>query len=202
MKLFYSGNSPYARRTRLAARQVANLSGLVIEEVDAAPLGTADHALFQHGPGAKVPGLQTESGAYLCETLVITNYLNGRSGGKLMPGDPAQFEGVLELEGIGSLLMDTLFHCSHEKRRAAGEQSPGVIAKETERANRCYDALETRLGGQAAVLNVGTIAAVASLGYSDWRHAEDDWRGGRPGLAAWFDEMMKNRDVAETHPII
>jgi glutathione S-transferase len=66
MKLFYSGNSPYARRTRLAARQVANLSGLVIEEVDAAPLGTSDHALFQHGPGAKVPGLQTESGAYLC----------------------------------------------------------------------------------------------------------------------------------------
>ncbi|MFP6773960.1 MAG: glutathione S-transferase family protein [Alphaproteobacteria bacterium] len=197
MKLFYSGNSPYARRTRLAAR----LSGLAIEEVDAAPLGTEDHALFQHGPGAKVPGLQMASGAYLCETLVITNYLNGQSGGKLMPSDPGQAEAVLELEGIGSLLMDTLFHCSHEKRRETGEQSPGVIAKETGRANRCYDALESRLGGQAAVLNVGTIAVVASLGYADWRHAEDDWRGGRPGLAGWFGEMMKNGDVAETHPI-
>jgi glutathione S-transferase len=196
MKLFYSHNSPYARRTRMAAR----ISGLGVEEVDAAPLAEAKEMLLSHGPGVKVPGLVTDGGSFLCETLVITHYLNSQSGGKLLPADPGAAEAVLELEGIGSLLMDTLFACSHEKRREAGEQSPGVITKETDRAARCYDALENRLAGQRGALNLGTIAVIASLGYADWRHAEDNWRGGRPGLAAWADEMMKFPEVSDTYP--
>ena len=62
MKLYYSGNSPYARRVRIAART----DGLVVEEIDVSPLAVENHALLQHGPGAKVPGLETDSGAYLC----------------------------------------------------------------------------------------------------------------------------------------
>ncbi|MDP6874327.1 MAG: glutathione S-transferase N-terminal domain-containing protein [Alphaproteobacteria bacterium] len=196
MKLFYSGNSPYARRARIAARA----SGLAVEEVDASPLAAEDHFLLQHGPGAKVPGLETDAGTYLCETLIITRYLNDLSGGKLLPIDAAAAEAVLELEGVGSLLMDTLFHCSHEKRREAGEQSPAVIAKEDLRANRCYDALDSSLAGQEAALNLGTIAAIAALGYADWRHPEHDWRSGRAGLAAWAEAMMQDQAVAETYP--
>ncbi len=194
MKLFYSHNSPYARRARIAARA----SGLPVEEVDVSPLGTVDHPLFEHGPGAKVPGLLTDGGAFLCETLVITNYLNEMSGGKLRPAEGKEAD--MALEGVGSLLMDTLFHCSHEKRREDGERSPSVIEKESARAARCYDELDRRLSGQSASLTLGAIAAACSLGYADWRHAEDNWRGGRPGLQSWFDAMMQNSDVAETYP--
>ena len=73
--------------------------------------------------------------------------------------------------------------------------------KEAARASRCYDALDIRLAGQSATLHLGTIAAVASLGYADWRHPDDDWRQGRDGLKAWFEEMMQNPAVAETKPI-
>ncbi len=127
--------------------------------------------------------------------------MNDLSGGKLLPSEPAAAEAVLELEGIASLLMDTLFHCSHEKRREAGEQSPAVIDKESLRARRCYDALEAKLAGQDAVINLGTIAAIAALGYADWRHADDNWRKGRDGLAAWADAMMKVPAVADTYPV-
>ncbi|MDP7549379.1 MAG: glutathione S-transferase family protein [Alphaproteobacteria bacterium] len=197
MRLFYTGNSPYARRARIAART----DGLAVEEIDVAPLAVEDHALLRQGPGAKVPGLQTDSGGYLCETLIITRYLNDQAGGRLMPDDPAAMEAALELEGIGSLLMDSLFLRAHENRREPGEQSTALKDKERQRAERCYDALDSRLTGQPAVINLATIAALAALGYADWRHAGDEWRVGREGLAAWFDEMMKYPSVAETYPV-
>ncbi|MEQ9124950.1 MAG: glutathione S-transferase [Alphaproteobacteria bacterium] len=196
MKVFYTGNSPYARRARLAARA----SGLDVEEVDVAPLDSPTNPLRDKGPGVKVPGLETDAGTYICETLLITNYLNQKSGGRLQPSEPAAAEAALENEGVGSLLMDSLFLRSHEKRRAEGEKSPGVIEKEAGRATRCYDALAGLLSGKPAELNSGTIAAVAALGYADWRHAEDDWRKGREGLAKWFEDMHGLPDVAETKP--
>ena len=69
MKLFYSGNSPYARRPRMAIRE----GGLMdkVEEVDVAQSDDRVALLLEYGPGAKVPGLLTDSGAFLCETLVI-----------------------------------------------------------------------------------------------------------------------------------
>ena len=197
MKLYYTGNSPYARRARLAARA----SGLGVEEVDVAPLAAADNIIRGKGPGAKVPGLETDDGAYMCETLLITNYLNQKSGGRLTPSDPKAAEAALELEGIGSLLMDSLFTRSHEKRREGSERSEAEIEKEAGRAARCYDALTAKLSGAPAEVNSATIAAVAALGYADWRHADDNWRQGRDGLAKWFDAMHENADVAETKPV-
>ncbi|WP_416896747.1 MAG: glutathione S-transferase family protein [Minwuia sp.] len=196
MKLFYTQNSPYARRPRLVARTAR----LEIEEVDMSPLADRVGELLDLGPGGKVPGLLTDSGVYLTETLLITRYLNDAAGGKLTPREADRAEKVLEMEGIGSLLMDSLFTRSHEKRRDDGEKSQALIDKEGARAARCYDALNERLTNQPTVLDFGTIAAISALGYADWRHADDNWREGRPGLANWFNEMMVNPAVAETAP--
>lgn len=76
-----------------------------------------------------------------------------------------------------------------------------MLETETNRIARCYEALDQRLSHQAAVLNNVTIAAIAALGYADWRGADDNWREGRDGLAAWFDAITKNSDVGETAPI-
>ena len=53
MKLYYSGNSPYARPARIAAR----LSELSMEEVDVSPLQVEDHFLLKHGPGGENAGV-------------------------------------------------------------------------------------------------------------------------------------------------
>jgi glutathione S-transferase len=196
MKLFYSGNSPYARRTRIAARECG--LGARVEEIDSTTLTADGHPLLAYGPGAKVPALQTDSGAFLCETLIITRYLNEHGNGQLIPSSADE---MLELEGIGSLLMDSLFVRAQENRREPGESSPAFIAKESERAARCYDALDAKLTGTAATVDLGTIAAVTSLGYANWRHADDNWRSGRDGLAKWYDEMMKFPSVSDTDPV-
>jgi glutathione S-transferase len=198
MILFHSPNSPYARRVRVAVREFG-LSDRV-EEQNVSPLAAPDNVLHRHGPGAKVPGLLTDGGVFLCETLVICHYLDGISGGRFYPADPTARERCLQIEGVASLLMDSLFFRAHENRRAAGEQSPAVIDKEAARAARAYDALEDLAAGFGDELDMSLISVAAALGYADGRHPGDNWRGGRPTLAAWFEAMMQRPALAETVP--
>jgi glutathione S-transferase len=193
LKLLHAQNSPYARRARLAAR----FSGLEIEELDVSKDEKARDALVGAGPSAKIPGLLLDDGTCLCESLIITSYLNRQSGGKLMTDDPK----LLEIEGIGSVLIDATYKRSKERLSEDGAPSPTVLKTETDRIARCYDALNERLSGKAADINLATIAAVSGLGYANWRGAEDNWRDGRPGLAAWYDAMMENKDIAESAPV-
>jgi len=198
LKLFYTANSPYARRPRLAVR-AAGLEGRV-EEVDVAPLGTPDHPLLAMGPGGKVPALLTDSGALLCETLLICQHLDDCSGGRLRPAGGPQREREMAIEGVASLLMDSLFQRSHEKRRADGERSQAVIDKETARARRCYDALDSHVVALADAPGLAAIAVACGLGYAEWRHPDDGWRDGRPALAAWFEAAVRIPGFAQTHP--
>ena len=193
MKLLHAQNSPYARKARLAVR----FSGLDIEELDVSKDPEARKVLDGGGPSAKIPGLLLDDGTCLSESLIITNYLNRLSGGKLMSDDPK----LLELEGIGSVLIDATYKRSKERLAEDGEPSPTVLKTETDRIARCYDALDARLSGKPAEINLATIAAIAGLGYANWRGADDNWREGRPGLAAWYDAMHENSDVAETAPV-
>ena len=163
MKLFYTPNSPYARRTVLAVREF----DLPVELVDVSPLAAPDNILRDLWPGGKVPALQTDEGAFICETLLILNYLDGLSGARLYPGNAEMRAVVMQVEGIAALLMDSLFVRSHENRRDSSEQSPSLIEKETERAAQCYDALEDVVERFGRVMHMGSISTVAALGYAD-----------------------------------
>lgn len=198
MKLFYSANSPYARRPRIAYQE----AGLQ-DRVDEVCLDSPDDRskmLMEHGPGGKVPGLLTDSGVYLCESLIIARHLDEASGGKLYPSEAAAREFTYEVEGIASLLMDSLFNRAHENRRDPAIQSPDAIEKEAARAQHCYDALDSLVDRFDHQIDMGTITAVASLGYADGRHPGDDWRKGRPKLAAWFETMMQRPAMANSKP--
>jgi len=157
--------------------------------------------LFRYGPGGKVPALLTDSGVFLCESLIIARYLDEVSGGRLYPAERAAWEFTLHVEGVTCVLMDSLFIRAHENRRDPSERSPGLIEKERERARRCYDVLAKLVERFGDAVHMDQVTAVACLGYADWRHPGDDWRGGRAKLAAWFDRMMKRPAMAETKPV-
>ena len=99
MKLFYVPNSPYARRTVLAVCEF----DLPVELIDVSPLASPDNILRDLGPGGKVPALQTDGGAFICETLLILNYLDGLSGARLYPGNAATRAVVMQIEGMAQL---------------------------------------------------------------------------------------------------
>lgn len=195
MKLYISGNSPYARRARIAARE-GGLSARVEEVV----ISGFDELLAQ-GPGGKIPILVTDSGVSLCESLIITRYLNEASGGRLLPDDPDERLTCLAMESVASVLMDSLFVRSMENNHRPEElKSEAVLTREAERGRRCYDALENTVAG-AQQVTLASIAVVAALGYAEWRHPQDNWRDGRPQLGACYDRFMAREAFAETAPV-
>jgi len=38
------------------------------------------------------------------------------------------------------------------------------------------------------------------LGYLDFRFADDDWRAGHPGLAAWYETFAKRPSMVASVP--
>ena len=79
MRLYISGNSPYARKTRIVARETGLISQ--IEEITVTSLEDLQEA----GPGEKIPVLICEDGARLCESMIINAYLNELAHGQLLP---------------------------------------------------------------------------------------------------------------------
>jgi len=128
-------------------------------------------------------------------------YLDELSGGKLYPNDKTARDLAFQIDGIASLLMESLFYRSHEIRRKDGNISQGFIDKELARANRTYDALENLVLKFNDDLHLGLISTNASLGYADWRLPDDEWRSGRLKLTSWYEEIMKRPAMDETKPI-
>ncbi len=196
MKLYMSGNSPYARRARIAVRE-----GGLRERVEEISVSAFDE-LLQVGPGAKIPVLITDSGIALCESIIVTRYLNDQSGGDLLPRKTDQLETCLALESTACVLMDSLFVRSMEcNYREEAMRSVSVLAREKARSLRCYDALETQVTVAGSPVTLAVIAVVSALGYADWRAPEDDWRKGRPALASFHDRYMERAAFRETAPV-
>jgi hypothetical protein len=50
-------------------------------------------------------------------------------------------------------------------------------------------------------VTIGTLSALAALGYLDFRFPADDWRSGHPGLAAWFARTSDTDSFRKTVPV-
>ena len=195
MKLYMSGNSPYARRARITAREAG-----LMDQVEEIPISGFEQ-LIELSPGGKIPVLVADDGLTLCESLIITRYLNDLAGGGLLPTDPAEKGSCLALESIASVLMDSLFVRSVEKNHREEEsRSSAVLTREGERCRRCYDTLEKMVTEQDDSVSLASIAVISSLGYADWRTPEDDWRQGRPNLESYYDRLMERPAFSETAP--
>src|SRR5579884_1933746 len=142
MKLFYAAGSPYARIARVAVREMG--LGGEVEEIEVT-LRDPNSALLPYNPGGKVPALRLDDGTVLTESLLIVACLDTKHGGRrLLPVDGS--DGWKTLAGVGRAyaFLDAVTAWNRELR--FGLKAPGVIALETERANRAADAFETALG--------------------------------------------------------
>tara|TARA_E500000331_G_C17263147_1_gene716080 strand:- start:2295 stop:2897 length:603 start_codon:yes stop_codon:yes gene_type:complete len=200
MKLYFSQNSPYARRARLTLHE-AGLQYRVVEE-DLTPRIENDTVLFANGPGGKVPALITETGAFIVESLLICRYLDDLSGNKLTPSQRGDRDKAIQLEGTASVLMDTLYFRTHEGRRDASKQVTTIKGKDVKITMAAYDALNNQIISFCDTINLGIIAAVSALGYADWRHPTDNWRDGRPALADWFEKISERPAMQLTAPVV
>ncbi len=195
MKLLYSKASPFARKVRACAialgieRQIE----LVLVDAEAAPA-----LLVDANPLGRIPTLITADGFPMFDSPVICEYLNGSSDMlPMIPQSGAQRWRCLRLEALGDGLMDAAIDRRQMIMAGLGADH-ALPVREHHAIVRTLDLLEReRL---SLHLDLGAISIACALGYLDLRFPDEDWRGARPGLTAWFVAMSGLDCLERTAP--
>lgn len=203
MKLIFSPTSPFVRKVWAVALE----TGLAprIERTTQSP-ADPNETVYRVNPLSKVPVLTTGAGMNLFDSPVIAEYLDSlHAGAKLYPPAPALWA-VKRREALADGLMDAAVLRVYEGRRPENERSPSWVARQSLKMRRALDTLEAEtsaLKGMTAKdpITIGEIAIGCALGFLDFRFADEDWRDGRPKLAAWWAIFGERPCMAASRPV-
>lgn len=206
MKLRHSPTSPFVRKVMITAIE----TGLEdrIETVAANPWDPATD-LIDDNPLGKVPALVLDGGEVLYDSAVICEYLDSlHDGVKLFPAAGGTRWTALRRQALADGILDAAILRLLEGRRPEDERSEGWIERQKAAVDRGLDALEEEadgLGGKEADgsggdVTIGHIAVAAMLGWLDFRFDADNWRGGRPALADFYDGFSVRSSMSGTIP--
>ena len=173
-----------------------------VETVPASGTAIAPASLpLVQNPLGKIPTLERDDGPALYDSRVICRYLDDLGRGGLYPAKPRLWE-ALTLEATGDGIAEAVLLMVYEGRVRPPEQQSGAwVEAQWQKVVRAAEALEHRwLGYLAGPFDIGQIAVACGLGYADFRLGERDWRGGRPGLATWFERVGARPSLAGTRP--
>ena len=201
MKLFSSPTSPYVRKVLVILRETGQLADVELAAAGGTPLnpGTMPRDL---NPLGKIPALALDDGQPLYDSRVICRFFNERANGDLYGSGDATWQ-LQTLEATADGILDAAILMVYEARvRPDDKQFADWIEGQWRKVNTALDALEASwmdiLSGDA--LNIGQIAVGCALAYIDFRHADRNWREGRPNLAAWEAEFAKRDSMLATVP--
>jgi glutathione S-transferase len=192
MKLFYSPTSPYVRKVVVCAEE-AGLQA-AIERVPATVTPVTDSPdVAAANPLAKVPTLVLDDGTALFDSRVIVEYLDHRSGGRLLPPAGPDRWRVLRDQATADGMTDAALMARYERAlRPEALRWPEWDEGQIGKVRRALDELERGFQPSPGPPNAGDIAVACALGYLDFRFPELAWRDGRPRLTA-FDTAMAAR---------
>lgn len=186
MQLYFAPTSPFARKVRLAARELG--LDARIEEIEVDPW--TDASLRSLNPLAKVPTLVTDDGQVLFESAVICEYLDHLAGGRLFPlAGPARWR-ALRLQGAADGACTAAGRLYADEHRPADQRSTAMMGRLAQAVDATLDALEVgdRLADEPGI---GELAVFVLLDYLDFRWPQRDWRCAHPALAAWHARMAQ-----------
>lgn len=198
LKLFYSPNSPYARKCRVVILE----KGLQ-DKVELVSLMPSDNPpeLIAANPLGTVPTLVLDNGKSLCESPVICEYLDSLSAqNPLFPADKsARFE-ALSLAALGDGIMAAAVSCVMEGRRPEEKRYQYWTDRKENAAKRAIAAI-SKLNLDKDNWNIGTINIAIALAYADLRIPNINWRDDNKELANWFDFVNKIPSMVATAPV-
>lgn len=198
MKLLQAGASPFVRKARIAIIEAGLEDQVEMVAVTASPKAPVA-TITDQNPLGKIPCLIMDDGNALFDSRAITRYLDAKGSSDLYPKDAWH---VLTLESMGDGIMDAAVAMVYEKRFRPPELVfEDFLDWQWMKITRTLDALEKawtqHLGKD---FTAGHIAVACALGYLDFRHADRDWRSGRPGLTAWKENIRQRPSIAATVP--
>ena len=200
MRLFHSPASPYVRKVMILLIETGQLADVTLVPATGSPLDPGSMPVAQ-SPLGKIPCLERPDGPALFDSRVICRYLDDRAGGRLYPPPPRLWE-TLTLEALADGVLDAALLMRYETHvRPEAARSPAWIDGQWAKIARALDTVEDRwiahLNGR---FDMGQAALACALGYIGFRHAQRDWRTGRPLLSQWADRVSTRESLASTVP--
>lgn len=193
MKLFYSPNSPYARKCRVLALE----KGI---DLDLVEVNVADEPaeLLAVNPLGKIPALVIDDGKALCDSPVICEYLDTQGESTLIPMDPKARLECLNLTALADGIMDASVAVVLESRRPAEKQWDGWVKRQYGKIERSI-ALAARQNLDEITL--GTLALAVALSYVQFRQPDVQWLEKYPELAKWLEAINARESMKKTAPV-
>ena len=202
MQLFFSAASPYVRKVTVTAHEKGLSDRIEIVSAAASPVNR-DQNVVAKNPSGKVPTLITDDGTALYDSRVIIAYLDSLAPEPVLipPSGPDRFA-VMTLEALCDSIMDAALLARYEEALRPeplrwADWHKGQMDKVESGLAALNDLYLPLLKGP---FNLGSITAVAALGYLGFRFAGLGWQARYPALAAWWEEIQTRPSVAATAP--
>ena len=198
MKLRFSPTSPFVRKVTVTLHETGLNNGVELVATDVWDPATD---IARDNPIGKVPALVADDGTAYVESAMICAYLDSlHDGPKLMPAEePARWR-VLRLQALADGILDSAVDRVKENRRPEDKRWDGLHERRRAGIERTLDLLESEAGELSDSADAGTIALGCALGYLEFRFPDEDWRSGRPTLAAWYETFSARPSMRATVP--
>ncbi|HXJ02207.1 MAG TPA: glutathione S-transferase family protein [Micropepsaceae bacterium] len=201
MQLYYSPNSPYARKARIIIHEL-NLTKRVEETIVSLP---ADAKFRVINPLGKIPALVLDDGSVIYDSPVICEYLDELGQGKFFPR-PTFFKDAegrwraLTLQALGDGLADAVVRRNQELRLSEDKQSAEVIQRQTAAIEGAFTVADRAAAKFPEDPTIGEVAIACAIGYLDLRAPHDGWRDRYPQLARWLNRFSQRPSAIATQP--
>src|SRR2546423_13419741 len=174
MRLYYSPNSPYARKARIITHELGLGSRVECTTVQL----PADAAFRAVNPLGKIPALVLDDGSAIYDSPVICEYLDSLGQGKFFPRATLFKEAqgrwrALTLQALGDGLADAVVRRNQEMRLPEDKRSGEVIARQTAAIEAAFAVADRAAPKFPAEPTIGEIAVACAIGYLDLPVAPD-----------------------------
>jgi glutathione S-transferase len=198
MKCIVTGNSPFARKVRVAAIETGQRDKIEWQVITREQRTEMVPAI---NPLGKVPVAVLDTGEALYDSPVICAYVDARHDGpKLIPdAAPARWR-ALRLEALGDGLGEAVIAASQEDQRPGEKRSQGVVDRQKGKTAAALAVLDKAAGDFNDPPLIGEIAVACALGYMEFRDVVPGWRDAYPALGGWYTEILKRPSFVQTAP--
>jgi glutathione S-transferase len=201
VQLYYSPNSPYARKARIIIHEL-DLESRVEETSVSLP---ADAKFRAINPLGKIPALVLDDGSVIYDSPVICEYLDDLGQGKFFPRASFFREAqgrwrALTLQALGDGLADAVVRRNQELRLSEDRRSAEVIQRQTAAIEGAFSVADRAAAKFPAEPTIGEIAIACAIGYLDLRSPHDGWRDRYKQLARWLENFAKRPSAIATQP--
>ena len=199
MKLFYSNNSPYARKIRILIHE--KKVDIILEKV---VLSDKNCIIHEYNPLSKVPTLFF-NGISIFDSPVIAEYVDYKSGPlHLIPSDFDKRMLLKRCEAISDGLCDAAVAIMLEKRRITAQQNAEVFEKQMRKIKLSLTWLNEEMEDKEYYLedtfSYADIAVGSALGYVKLRYPEIDFKEEHLNLHRLYELLMQRPSFQMTVP--